>query len=102
MENFPFITRGVWCAHLKMQTRVGRHARILSVKNVDIVGLHAEGHEAFVWCLGQVLDLGEFLVADQVLKDRLLLVEAVLVHARLRCDQIGDGLRVLAGQDRVV
>ena len=41
-------------------------------------------------------------MSNEALEDALLLLELVVVHSRLGCDQVSDCLRVLASDNRVV
>ena len=69
-----------------------------SVEDVNFVRLHAEWHEAFVRRLREVLDAGKLVVANQIVKHRLLL-KGMVIHAGLRRYQIRYRLSVLAGEN---
>lgn len=72
------------------------------MEDVDVVVLHACRERLLEVIAVTVGDRGQLFVANHVLKNEFIVVERVVVQTSLSCDQVGDGLSVLPGNDRVV
>ena len=59
------------------------------MENIDVVRVHAGGQREFLFITDRfrvIGDPGKLLVAHQVLKDALLIVKRVVIHASLSRD----------------